>query len=509
MDAKRTTHPYPAFEPLYEGAWESPIDMEFDLPDYCPDVQKILKCRVAPELSSYGVCEGELRCQGVCDIRVLYLDARGDTLRCCQFTKEFSAAVKVKPREEPAVAWVRAQVEHLTCRAVNARRLDLHLAVALRALAVCQRPIPLTSALEAPGLEQKAVCREASQAVGALSHSFTVEDRITLKNGKPPIEEILGKTALCRINSCKAAEGQLALSGRGEVSFLYRSALDGGLEKMSASLEFGQTLECPGALEDCLCDLRLEAGECVLRPREDDVGENTSVDVSLRVFVTAFLYRPCQVQLVEDAYSLLGPVELAWESVSLTHAKRLVTESLKKKCLLSVAEEELRKVEDLWCEQEDVRAVWEQGKLQYRARVAVCLLYRGASGRLRYAERAFENTFTTDLEDLGPCGKTDTVSSTEIWEYRLQEKNGVEVSLETWASTLLYSREQVRAVSSATQEEAQKPREPGLSVYYAGAGEKLWDIAKSHGVSLSDLREQNELAGETLPEARPLLLRRR
>ena len=153
MQAKRKTQPYDTFEPLFDGSCEVPIDMEYDMPDYCADIQKILKCRVVPELSSYAVSEDALRCEGVCDVRVLYLDAQGDSLRCCDFTKEFSATIQVKAAEEKAVAWVRASVEHITCRAVNARRLDLHLAVSLKALAVVQRQGGPTSGLEGGGIQ--------------------------------------------------------------------------------------------------------------------------------------------------------------------------------------------------------------------------------------------------------------------------------------------------------------------------------------------------------------------
>ena len=98
MQVKQKTQPYDTFDPVFDGSFEVPIDTEYNLPDYCPDIQKVLKCRVVPELSSYGVSEDTLRCEGVCDIRVLYLDAKGETLRCCDFTKEFSAAIKVKIR---------------------------------------------------------------------------------------------------------------------------------------------------------------------------------------------------------------------------------------------------------------------------------------------------------------------------------------------------------------------------------------------------------------------------
>ena len=100
---KEETQPYDTFEPLFDGSCEVPIDMEYDMPDYCADIQKILKCRVVPELSSYAVSEDALRCEGVCDVRVLYLDAQGDSLRCCDFTKEFSATIQVKAAEEKAV----------------------------------------------------------------------------------------------------------------------------------------------------------------------------------------------------------------------------------------------------------------------------------------------------------------------------------------------------------------------------------------------------------------------
>ena len=153
MQAKRKTQPYDYFDPVFDGSCEVPIDTEYNLPDYCPDIQKVLKCRVVPEISSYGISEDTLRCEGVCDIRVLYLDPRGEGLKCCDFTKEFSATIKVKSAQEKAVAWVRAAVEHVNCRAVNARRIDLHLAMSLKALAVVQRQELIPCSLEDRGLE--------------------------------------------------------------------------------------------------------------------------------------------------------------------------------------------------------------------------------------------------------------------------------------------------------------------------------------------------------------------
>ena len=47
---------------------------------------------------------------------------------------------------------------------------------------------------------------------------------------------------------------------------------------------------------------------------------------------------------------------------------------------------------------------------------------------------------------------------------------------------------------------------PRFLIYYASAGEKLWDIAKSHRALLSDVRAQNELFDDTVPESRPIII---
>ena len=35
-------------EIIFDGAEEQPVDLDFSLPDYCPDIQRILKCQVYP-----------------------------------------------------------------------------------------------------------------------------------------------------------------------------------------------------------------------------------------------------------------------------------------------------------------------------------------------------------------------------------------------------------------------------------------------------------------------------
>lgn len=508
MQAKIKTEPYDYFDPVFDGSCEAPIDTEYNLPDYCADIQKILKCRVIPEVSSYVITEDTLTCDGVCDIRVLYLDAKGDCVRCCDFTKDFTASVKLKASEEKAVAWVRASLSHMTCRAVSARRIDLHGAVSLAILAVVQKTQLVTCDLQDESIEKRGSSFPADQAVNAVCHQFTIEDHLSLKNGKPPIESILRRDVSCRVTETRVSEERLTVNGTADISFLYLSSADGiTAEKMSASLDFSQIIECVGAGEGCICDLRAVTGETSLQPKEDDVGEYTEISVVIKVFLIAFLYKPCEVEIIDDAYSTRSPLDLKYAQNSFTRVQGVFSEVLKKKCILSIPEDEIQKIVDIWCDQEGIQSTCDKGKLNYRVKYAVCVLYMNAQGRILYTEKQFDHNFTTELDDQA-SRKSETSSRTEIWEYRIADKNTVEVSAETTATSLLYSRNTVKYLIAAGTDENAKGFEKSsrFLIYYASAGEKLWDIAKSHQALLSDLRTQNDLYDETVPEARPIII---
>ena len=506
MQAQIKTAPYEYFDPVFDGHYEAPVDIEYNLPDYCPDIQKILKCRAVPEVSSYLIAGDTLTCDGVCDVRVLYLDGKGDSVRCCEFTKDFTASIKLKTAEEKAVASVEASMAHMTCRAVSARRVDLHAAVSLNILAVVQRRERITCSLEDETIEKRGESFSAHQAVNALCHQFTIEDALPVKNGKPPIESILRREVSCRVIESRVSEERLTVNGAVDISFLY-SAANAAAEKLTASIDFSQIIDCAGASEDCVCDIRAITGESSLQPREDDVGENSSVSVVVTVFLIAFLYKPCEVEIINDAYSVKAPLELRYAQSAFTQVHGMTSQSLKKKSSLTVSDGEIQRVLDLWCEQVTVQAACEKAKLNYRVKYTVCMLYESSQGRILYTEKQFDFNASAELENQ-LAKKAETTWRADLWEFRIADRNTVEVSVEVTASSLLLSLNNVKYLTSAGVDEngesfTVKPR---ILVYYASQGEKLWDIAKSHHALLGDIRSQNELFDDIVPEARPIII---
>ena len=62
-----------ACETIFDGLVEQPVDLDFSLPDYCPDIQKILKCQICPQISSRNISGDKLYVEGTANISLIYL----------------------------------------------------------------------------------------------------------------------------------------------------------------------------------------------------------------------------------------------------------------------------------------------------------------------------------------------------------------------------------------------------------------------------------------------------
>ena len=71
---------------IFNESAELPVDVDFMLPDYCPDIVKILKCRAQPMLVSKNVNGGAVGLDGTVAITLLYSDADN---KICSYEHQF------------------------------------------------------------------------------------------------------------------------------------------------------------------------------------------------------------------------------------------------------------------------------------------------------------------------------------------------------------------------------------------------------------------------------------
>jgi hypothetical protein len=71
MELKISKQPVRLTETIYDGQTEQGVEFDYVLPDYYPDIFKILKCQLTPRVISYSVSGSQLFIDGVTYIKVL------------------------------------------------------------------------------------------------------------------------------------------------------------------------------------------------------------------------------------------------------------------------------------------------------------------------------------------------------------------------------------------------------------------------------------------------------
>ena len=100
MDYTAERNALSAIELLYDGRQEQSVDLDVTLPDYCPDIQKILKCQVYPRILDRSLSGDRLEIGGTYTVKILYADAETGCVRCCESSAPFSCAIPMKKTVE-------------------------------------------------------------------------------------------------------------------------------------------------------------------------------------------------------------------------------------------------------------------------------------------------------------------------------------------------------------------------------------------------------------------------
>ena len=195
----------PVCETILDTSAEQPIDLDFSLPDYCPDIQKILKCQIYPTITEQTISD-RLDVEGEVLVKLLYLDSGKKAVRCCEYASPFSTSIALKKAPEnpsSVVTYLNTKVDYVNCRAVSPRKLDIHGAFSIQARAVSTVMQSIVSSIEEEDIQQKVSKVTLSRVSSMTQQSFTVNEVLELGQGKPEAEAIVRTDASALVEDVK------------------------------------------------------------------------------------------------------------------------------------------------------------------------------------------------------------------------------------------------------------------------------------------------------------------
>lgn len=493
MAVKLNNTSYDYFDIVFSDTIECPVDAEYFLPDYCPDIQKILKCSSFSEITSYSVTTDKLFIQGNINISVLYTDEKGTTIRTCDISKEFSATQKITTQSEKATAMIKTGTGHVICRAISARKLDIHIPVLLYATVCCVKSDPVLADAEACERRRKSL--EVSRAVSSISREIAVTQELALSGGAPPIESIIRRN-ICFTNIvCRPGEGRINIEGIAEISVDYKSFGENSImEKMKYQLPFSDVIDCDEATDETICRCDICSGEFSLQPKEDSMGEYTNLSAFVKCCATIMIYENTEMTIVADAYSLgcrsrekYGKqcfcTYVSNENQKVTHTKTINAECVER-------------VLDIWCGDLDVAAFCEPGKITYRGRYTLTVLFVDKDKKICCAEKQFDYSVASEY---GDSIQRKAIASAEInvSDFRITGESSVDISCEINVSAFVISRKFEDVLTSIEIMEDKVVDNGGrVTICYGCDSPDLWSVGKKYRVSIAEICDINGISDD-------------
>lgn len=501
----------PVGETVYDGCQEQPVDLDINLPDYCTDIQRILKCQIYPRITSRSISGDRLLLEGDYTVRVFYLDSEGTGIRCYDASDSFSAEIPLKQQADNAQIHAFPRVEYINCRATSPRRLDVHGAFSVCAKVVCMGENEVVGNIEGDDVEQQKNTVTVNRLVGFSQQQFGIDEILELGSGKPAADSIMRSNAFATLQDFKVAAGKLMVRGEVSVKFLYSSVAENqenqSAETMEYTVPFSQMLDCDGVTEDSVCDVKLNVVGMDVQIKNDYSGDKTFFDVQVKLFASASAYQKCSVTMVNDAYSKKYDLNINSRQKTMENLNELVGDTYVSQNSLTLEGDKVSKVVDIWNEMGSVNASVESDRLMFRGKFSLCVLALNEENKPFYFERLLDFEYGRAYSGESQNTKCTADVSVAGVSYRITG-TGIDVKTELRLSASVYSQIGYRVITEVTADET-KPLErdaaAALCIYYADAGENLWDIARTYRTSEEAIRQENNISGESV-ENRGMLL---
>lgn len=495
-------------EVLFDGCQEQPIDLDFSLPDYCPDIKRILKCQVYPQINVKNITSDRLDVDGTAIVRLIYVDAIKNTIRCCEYKEPFSTSFNLDSPAENAMAFVKTKVEYMNCRAISPRRLDIHGAFSICAKICSKLEQEIVNGIEEDDIQQKKEDKIISNVVGIGNQQFSVNETLEVGSGKPKIETIIRNSVSLAIKDTKAIANKLIVKADALLKILYLSDIDtGNIESMEYTVPISQIIDVPGVDESSLCDIKLELLNSDIRPKSDSFNEEDLVSVDLRIAAMVLAYENKDVQTVTDVYSTKYNLDVDYKQMSIPKLVDFISEVYTDKTNVDVSGEGVSEVIDVFNEVMMINAKSEDGKINFKGKMNICVLAIDDKGEPFYVERMidFEHKKDWNGKDVNIFCDVDT--SLISIDFRISTKNSIEVKTEIGLKATITSMDNFKVINDiSADEENPRRKDASLTIYYADAGESIWDIARNYCTSVDAIKLENDLSEDVLQKRGMLLI---
>lgn len=305
MSIELTTRSIGSVDVYYDNFVEQGVDGDITLPDYCPDIMRILKCSLQNNITNAKISGDRATADGCSKIKIIYADEK-NRIFCYEQEYPFSKYAELPAAYDNAVLSAQVKTEYVNCRAVSKRRIDIHGVISIHFRVCAMKSENLISDASGDGIQLKKRGLDIADTVSIASKMFQFNEVESISDDKPAVSKIINICASAILSESKIIKGKILLKGDLSVKVIYiadNSENETGVADYS--LPFNEIVEAENVNDGCQLSVKLCINQIDAEPRADNDGAYRYLNVTADVTADITAYCPQSIKVVTDRKSVV------------------------------------------------------------------------------------------------------------------------------------------------------------------------------------------------------------
>lgn len=478
------------------GTGEAKCEVEYQesLPQYCEDVERVVRCVCSHAVTDYEYASGSLRVTGRSRISLVYISTSG----CClsaAFEERFTKNIDAPVTDAFAFAQVHTCTDFTNYRLINQRKLEVcsGLQVHTEVFAYMEQS-QLTDCCGAILRQADAQCLEVLDA-GLFSCDF--DEKFAIGQHNTNISVLIHTGAFAVIDEVRTIAGKMLVKCRAELCVVYENT-EHNTEKCCFTVHSSKIVDVAGMTEDSHAFAQVKIGSLFVKPVPDENNDLRRLEIAGAFCVSYTAALVSDTQLVTDAYAIAYDARVQTGTVPLLRDPQFFYDSKTLSADLSFEDTEIAEILDLSLAMQEARV--QNGLLLVEVGYGVA--YYDVSGNLCCKDG--ETRLQLALTD-GKCAGF-VGAGLQSFDYILQSANRIELRVNIEYSACLYTQAEMQTVTDVELQPCTAGESPVLTLYFAAKDESLWDIAKKFRSRTELIQQENQLTEDVLRQQTILLI---
>ena len=496
----------------FEDTAVKEVGAEYNLPDYLPDVSRVLRADAKVCRAGKYINGSSLEYDGTVNFSVIYSTSDG-IIKSADFSSDYGGSMPIGDISGDCSVDADTELDSVTVRLQNPRRLTAKAKIAVTATINCLS-CSAPSVTGVSGAEDDIMCKteniDCCFGIEAQDADVSVSEDISVASPLPVIGEIVSVYLDPYLSEMKAGDGKINYKGNATANILYSAAEeDPQSPKTYVSLIrriplSGEAI-AEGVTENCLVTGNICITSTEFRKAADETGEDRTVEIDFSYSAFFDAYKNVRSEITTDMYSTEYEGETDMKTLSYRSCACAKSFNFSSSACTELPDSDLTNVTAIRGDATVTGAEKSGGKLIFTGNVDI---YAILSGGGIYMGKTFSAPFRAETHAAMTPDDFDYSADASVIDIKGRTADGkLCADMEIMINYITFAKKESEVVSVLSLRR-DKPRKTDdgakITLYYPSKGETLWDIAKKYGSTESELAQINGLDGN--PEGGVLMI---